>query len=288
MSPKGMYLVVMTVTPELAAKWLQQSGGNRELDPQRVSAYEAAMRRGDWLLTAQGIIFDVNDKLTNGHHRLEAVVRSGATVQFSVTFNQPLDARILEDGNRPMLAQHAFRREGIQGINNSEVSMAKNFDCVELTLHKLPHFSAIDVQKRLAQWRYPIEFSAATCRKVPGVTLAVNLVIARASGHVDLDRLAEFASVFANKGCVLNGETDSAAVKFYGLCLRSKGRGRSELASLYQKGVASVRAFMDGKDMRNIQAAVTDVYPVVGDYSRVGMWLDAKRGDAESKDRRSA
>lgn len=281
-SNKGMYLVVMFVTPELAAKWLQQSGGNRDLDPLRVAAYEEAMRRGEWRLNAQGIIFDVNGNLTNGHHRLEAVVRSGVTVEFSVTFNQPLDARILEDGNRPMLPQHAFKREGVNNVSAIAVSVAKVFDCIENPVRKPACLTVLDVQRRLEQWKHPIAFALQACHTSHGVSLAVRTLIARASGHVDLDRLAEFASVFINKGCVLNGETDAAAVKFYGLCLRSNPKGRFDIATLYQKGVSCLRAFVHRQDLKFIQASTQDAYPVVEDYSRVGLWLRDKRGDDAS------
>ncbi len=279
---KGMYLVVMHVTPELAEQWLAQSGGNRKLDEGRVLAYETAMRNGDWKLTAQGIIFDVNGNLTNGHHRLEACKRSGVAVEFSVTYNQPPDARILEDGNRPMLPQHAFMRDGVTDVTSAAVAIARNIDSITEPLRKAPHYSPLEIGRRLNAWRAPIRYALATCHRVPGVSLAVHCLIARASGHADLDRLAEFASVFLNKGCVLNGETDSAAVKFYGLALRNTaGKGRQATTTMYQKGVSCVRAFLDGKDLKNINPSTVDVFPIVYDYSHVAAWLAEKHGDKQ-------
>jgi hypothetical protein len=66
-----------TVTPAMAEAMLATSVGNRPLRHGWVRELDDAMRRGEWKLTHQGVAFDTNGHLRDGHHRLTAIVKSG-------------------------------------------------------------------------------------------------------------------------------------------------------------------------------------------------------------------
>lgn len=80
------------VTPAMAADMLATSAGNRRVRMWHVEALAAAMLRDEWKVTHQGIAFDSNGALRDGHHRLRACQQSGLTLPFRVTVGLPPEA----------------------------------------------------------------------------------------------------------------------------------------------------------------------------------------------------
>jgi len=78
------------VTPEIAALWLKNNFNNRPVSQDTVNAYAREMKRGKWLPVHQGIAFNAKDELTDGQHRLLAIMKSGCTVLMLVTFGMPI------------------------------------------------------------------------------------------------------------------------------------------------------------------------------------------------------
>lgn len=79
----------MDITPAIAELWLKRNFNNRPLRPDTVRAYAREMKNGKWLPNHQGIAFNNRDELTDGQHRLSAVIMSGCTVRLMVTFGLP-------------------------------------------------------------------------------------------------------------------------------------------------------------------------------------------------------
>lgn len=87
--PRSM---IVKITPELAAEMLATSIGNRKLREHWVKWLAGSMARGEMRVTSQGIGIDVNGNLRDGHHRLEACVRSGSPFTTVVVYGIPVDA----------------------------------------------------------------------------------------------------------------------------------------------------------------------------------------------------
>ena len=100
MEKQGVKIIEIEVSPQVAAVWLESSKGNRTESNKKISEYAELMRTGQWGFSNDLIVFDVNGVLRNGHHRLMAVVRSGATVRFNVAFNAPESAWVFFDTNK--------------------------------------------------------------------------------------------------------------------------------------------------------------------------------------------
>lgn len=83
-----MKTMVMIVTPELARMFLDSSIGNRQLREVNISEISGAIRRGEWRLTHQGISFDKEGHLRDGHHRMTACVLTGIPIKVMVTVGQ--------------------------------------------------------------------------------------------------------------------------------------------------------------------------------------------------------
>jgi len=71
--------MIMDITPELAEEMLATSTGNRKTRGWYVKLLSAAMKRGEWRVTSQGIGFNRNGELKDAHHRLNACIDSGVS-----------------------------------------------------------------------------------------------------------------------------------------------------------------------------------------------------------------
>lgn len=98
MSIKG---VETLVTPAQAEKWLEKSAPNRPVSDATVRQYATDMRKGNWRLTGQAVIFDWNGNLIDGQHRLWAVVESQQSVSMFVVHGVDPEAFMSIDRNRP-------------------------------------------------------------------------------------------------------------------------------------------------------------------------------------------
>jgi len=75
------------VTPTMAQRWLDECNTqNRCKRGWWLEALCAAMLRGEWITTHQGIAFAASGRLLDGQHRLEAIVKSGMAIEMLVVY----------------------------------------------------------------------------------------------------------------------------------------------------------------------------------------------------------
>src|SRR6266545_1760562 len=112
---------VQTITPARAAEWLEANTTNRPLSRAVVRLFAEAMRRGEWLVTHQGIAFDVNGVLVDGQHRLAAIIEADRPVELTV-FSEVAEGTfdVLDTGKRRTAADVL----AIEGEKNSTMLAA--------------------------------------------------------------------------------------------------------------------------------------------------------------------
>jgi hypothetical protein len=74
---------LISVTPELAAKWLELNDHNRGVVTARVDQYAADMRRGEWRVNGEAIKISADGKILDGQHRLLAVLEADVAIRRS-------------------------------------------------------------------------------------------------------------------------------------------------------------------------------------------------------------
>ena len=89
---------VVNVTPAVAENWLAHNTNNRNVSRVRVNAYAEQMKRGEWKLNGEAVVFGKNGELKDGQHRLMAVVQSGITVPMFTVFGVDDDICIYDRG----------------------------------------------------------------------------------------------------------------------------------------------------------------------------------------------
>ena len=81
---------VELITPDMAAKYLENNASNRPIRPVHVRMFEQLQLNNDFQHTHQGIaLSSEGDKLLDGQHRLTAIVNSGIPCLMNVTRGLP-------------------------------------------------------------------------------------------------------------------------------------------------------------------------------------------------------
>lgn len=82
-----MQFKVVNITPAMARRWLQKAGANRKKSDPHIRRLAQKMADGRWITNGQTISFDIDGKLIDGQHRLEAIALSGATIEHAVALD---------------------------------------------------------------------------------------------------------------------------------------------------------------------------------------------------------
>lgn len=103
---------IVNVTPQMASDWLQRNTDNRPLYRTVVNGIKAAMLRGEYMQTHQGIAFDENGILMDGQHRLTAISElSDGSFPMLVTWGIPREAFKVMDIGLKRSAADALRED---------------------------------------------------------------------------------------------------------------------------------------------------------------------------------
>ena len=90
---------VETITPERAKLLLGKNTTNRNLTISNVRFFEEQLKRGEFMLTHQGIAIGDDGQLLDGQHRLHAIVNTGISAQMLVVCGLAHDSfQVLDTG----------------------------------------------------------------------------------------------------------------------------------------------------------------------------------------------
>lgn len=111
---------IETINPNLASEYLSTMGKNRTLSTYKVDEYAKMMEEGLWMLNGEAIVFDKNNQLVNGQHRLEAVIKSGKDIEFLVVRGVESKCFLTYDNGKLRTAADVFNIDGIK--NSSQIA----------------------------------------------------------------------------------------------------------------------------------------------------------------------
>ncbi len=258
------YFVLTEVTPELAQRWLESKARNRNVTRGRVIEYARAMTQGQWRVTHQGIAFDADENLTDGQHRLEAVVTAKVPVLMWVYYGLPQDDMIVVDKHRPRSEQNSLFISG-HDVTNNQVQAARAMYAIDRTSSYSQRLVGDDLLTFLNKHKEAIDFS---CRifssNTKGVTCASNkALVARAFYHCDPIRLEQFGRVLVT-GMPIEGNADSAAIRFRNWLMETNtGIGLSGMIqTVYRRGSYALMNFMEGKPIQRLAELNKDLFPL--------------------------
>lgn len=101
------------ITPKQAADLLLRNTHNRKVSERCVERYAQEMAMEEWLPTAAGVGIDSNGVLTDGQHRLKAVIKSGKTVNMLIVTGLPPASQMKQDRHNKRNLAAVFTLAGI-------------------------------------------------------------------------------------------------------------------------------------------------------------------------------
>jgi len=104
---------IAVVTPKQAQKWLEGNVDNRNLREARVLQLAQVLQRGEWELTGDALVFDEDDTLLNGQHRLTAVVIADIPARFIILRGVPAKAQEVFDSGLARTLGDQLQRRGV-------------------------------------------------------------------------------------------------------------------------------------------------------------------------------
>jgi len=114
---------VETITPEVAAEWLDDNyRNNRSVNAMRVEAYAKDMAEGNWRMTGEAIKFSDLMVLIDGQHRLHAIVKADIPVEIVVMRGLPQESIVNMDTAMPRSLRNVL--EFMSYDNPSELARA--------------------------------------------------------------------------------------------------------------------------------------------------------------------
>lgn len=96
---------IITITPDLAKKFLERNTGNRPIQKTTVDRYAKIISDGYWEVTHQGIGFEKSGRLIDGQHRLHAIIKADKPVMVMVTYGLDHSSfKALDNGKQRLIA----------------------------------------------------------------------------------------------------------------------------------------------------------------------------------------
>lgn len=120
-----MKTVIESVSPGMAKAYLALSRGNRNLRKIWVTQLARDMKAGRFLLSHESIAFLQDGSLFDGHHRLEAVVESGKTVEMRVTRGVSESCIHVVDRGRGRTTTDAYQISGEKWFNRQFAAVGR-------------------------------------------------------------------------------------------------------------------------------------------------------------------
>lgn len=267
------------VTPDLAAEWLDTTRRNRKLNSARVQRYAAMMKRGDWMVSNDAITFDEFGNLSNGQHRLAAIVQSGISPTLLVVRGAPNRSQLVMDmGYKRTPHDQIALRQGwdvlpihtailksmltsVGGIGERQRKEAITDIQLLDRLYNFHHKTIELVVGALWHGRYVTK----------GVTIApVMAPLARAIYTQDKDKVLRFGEVVMTGQADRPGESPAVVLRNYLLAGRDRAlsaRSGKDRYHIYKKTEIALNAYLKGESIERLGQRVLDVelYPMPRD-----------------------
>jgi hypothetical protein len=271
-----MQIKWVLVTPEMAREMLQKNVNNRSIRVARVMMYANDMKAGKWRDNPQPIMISESGTITDGQHRLHAVIESGCTVNTAIVYGVPINIRPVVDqgvsrkpgdvlgwqhpswSNRNLRCAYALRMwqgimldhstwEQIMGDKRRTKPALSVQDRVDLVVKYRPSLDFI-----FEQFSTPIVFITVS---------EVMAVIGRAfrQKNCDAKRLTEFCEILRTG--MATSSDDKIAIQLRNYLLQRGSVRRAKQEGFFRTQYA-LKLFMAREQSAQLREERSDVFPI--------------------------
>lgn len=272
----------VSVTPDQAREWLAKPAKNRRISQRRVGLYASVMKRGDWMLTNQGIAIDEFGMLIDGQHRLNAIVEADVPVELLVIRAAPNRSQLVPDqGLKRQPHDQVGLREGWE-VTPMHIAVAK---CIVMSIggpgSSVRKDTTVDIQlmdRFYVRHHKAIEFAVAQFNfraTIKGVTIApVIAPVARAHYTEDSNKLVRFCEVVATGMADHKNDAPAVVLRNWLIAGRDKAlsaRSGKDRFAIYKKTELALKAFIDGESIQRLGSMSLDaeLFSIPGDIKIV-------------------
>ncbi len=270
-----MRLEIVDVSPALAAEWLASKGPNRGLRRSVVDTYAQDMADGKWRFTHQGIAFDERGRLSDGQHRLAAVVRSGVTVTMVVAHGISDEAQLDMDRHAKRSVSDCIQIAHGVIVHKTVVSVAnamrRGMGQKGGSTAKVRPMTAEQTVRWLDEHGEAVRFAAGLLgnNKTRGLSQSsIGAVMARAFYRDDPRRIEAFYRMVVNPALIKDSDEPgaSAAVLLNQYLIGSVGvSGTGPVGTVYRKSARALYAFLAKQPLSKIYETKRELFPLPGE-----------------------
>lgn len=128
---KTVKFSVEVITPEMAVDYLSTSIGNRNIKKDTLTALINALNKGTFEVNGETIVFDQNNSLMDGHHRMEAIARSSIPAICLVVRGINRNTWTTMDSGTARSLGDVFKFEGIANYSSVSTIVAGTFAMIK-------------------------------------------------------------------------------------------------------------------------------------------------------------
>jgi hypothetical protein len=114
---KKMFTEVVTVTPEIAMRLLENNADNRALRPRNIAKMVRDITNDRWEVNGETIIVSENGELNDGQNRLWAIIEADKPVEANVCFGAKRSTRMTVDMGDMRTAGNFLQMSGVPDAN---------------------------------------------------------------------------------------------------------------------------------------------------------------------------
>lgn len=241
-----MHTVTEIISPAKAQEYLDTSAGNRILRVKWVNDLSRMMVRGEFYHSHQGIAFDDQGHLRDGHHRLRAVVNSGVSVTMQVTRgNLTIGAIRSMDGGAKRTTSDGMQFTGCEWATPRHAAAGR---VLFQLLHKRTP-DAMEAASLIEEWRHHIDAALDEIGKNTAkhhACVVAMLALAFSNGHKEA--LEGWAKCFTN-GIGTEQWHTSATTMYAWWATNNTGGGSTARQELCRRLYGSMRAWIERRPL---------------------------------------
>jgi len=237
------------VTPHDAEELLKRNTHNRPPSQMVTQKYETEMRMGDWYPAASGIGIDTNGVMTDGQHRLAAIIKSGEPQWLLITTNLPPESQRKHDRQFRRSLPQVFALAGICSHKKTVQIATFLARCTAEDFRTGVYYGSVsdsEVEAAIANHKPALEAIASIPKDA---SLGIGLVGYRAALVLAYEIHGEKVIKFANEvGSELHTRYDDPAFRLRKTLLEngSSGGGNRQVR-IFRKTVAAFNAWVTGR-----------------------------------------
>lgn len=271
MAGKELRTERVRITPDLAKKWLlQNTDSNRNISDRTVEAYATEMKAGRWVLTHQGIAFNLTGELVDGQHRLHAIVLADVAVDMIVSTGLPLEY------NSPIDQGYNRSFAHVLGRSSRWVSIVRAMLVLEGGMKDASFKSTVGLLETCAARHEAAIDACLAIAKSPRANPSGHVAALAFAYPVEINKVSSFAREVESGELLTRGDPAFTLRKWI-------AKGRHSPRETMLASIGAIRAALTGKRYTSIYAGVGEVRNLSPDRDGMSnyVWLVQRRRGAK-------